>query len=804
MSNGLFAGAVAAAPGSPDDLSGMLARLDARYARGVVLQLQRTIGNAALQSLIASKRVTSGGPVARVTPPSRKGSATGETPVPGVELVAGLGPGFAPVQRQPPTAPVSTPPANASMPGPNASQPSDPEVVHFEGHDLRFDRNVLYPLLKSIQLAQGLMGPSDFVNRFKNASPLQILQSGERPGLVDDIKRGLDDANLQLDHERDDFIKDFEAKANGVAADLLDKSKKTIEAELDRLGITGDIKQGLPNFQLSHSDVAAAMKNAARDLIPFASAAETTGRESAAALARLSASQQTDPFNLMNRPLYEDNDDKRKKWMAAEEAYEQQRRTRVAAQPGLAMYTDEPGRVDKLTKFAAMDDTQLATSIGVEAKTRLANIDTVKPQIGGKFTVWHQTHLQRVTLDALNATRPQREAVDWKARAVQRQDTDDKMLFSLVAIGLGLLAAIPTGGSSLLVAVGTVAAAAGAGLALYQAGESASAYTLAAAANATDFDKAKAISQEDPSGMQLALDIVGAVGDVFMAAAAFKALGGVVKAAKAGEVASALKVAEVAEAVGVKGAAKSKIVGEAVASLPDAAIEQVAHTMASTTGSKTDVLRLIDHLAQNSQFQGEVEQALKMLEHVEGRIPETARTLVKSGKVRVFTEESLIDVFGQTAGKKKWQDLGYAQGFYSRAKDTVFIRAGSSAEDLAGTLIHEATHRVGKANPLRGNDFMSEAIAEFAERDFYMTLYMENGPLAGKSITSPRIRRFLTWSDEQLMADIEKRYFDAKKAMAPGKRVGFLNVSNASADQVVDQIFKDIAADYKASLPNMP
>ena len=54
-----------------------------------------------------------------------------------------------------------------------------------------------------------------------------------------------------------------------------------------------------------------------------------------------------------------------------------------------------------------------------------------------------------------------------------------------------------------------------------------------------------------------------------------------------------------------------------------------------------------------------------------------------------------------------------------------------SSEDLAGTLIHEATHRVGEANPLRLNDFMSEAVAEFAERDFYMTLYAQGGPLHG-------------------------------------------------------------------------
>ncbi|MCY7418163.1 MAG: hypothetical protein LH650_06635, partial [Chloroflexi bacterium] len=108
------------------------------------------------------------------------------------------------------------------------------------------------------------------------------------------------------------------------------------------------------------------------------------------------------------------------------------------------------------------------------------------------------------------------------------------------------------------------------------------------------------------------------------------------------------------------------------------------------------------------------------------------------------------------------------------------------------------------ANPARMNDFMSEAIAEFAERDFYMTLYGEGGPLHGTAPKSQRIQQFLSWSDEQVMHNIETRYFAAKGNLSPGKRVQFLNVGAASADEIVTQVFADIAADYKLRLPQSP
>ena len=575
-------------------------------------------------------------------------------------------------------------PPNATMPPPNSSQAPDTEVMFFEGKALRADTEVLYKILANISETRGIMAAAEFTGRLRNTGlDVAIKNPSARPGLYHDILKGMDDVNLRLDHERAEFCTKFESTGNEAARGLLEESKKRIEGELARLGITGDIMEtetgSYPSFQLSNAEAANAMKTAARELIAPAKLVDKTGAESAEAFRKLGEAQKTDPFNLMTKALVEEDTAKRQRWMEANEEYEKVRRAKVAENQSLALYTDQPGAAAKLEALAAMDNAAFANDVGEKAKRRLQNIEEVKGEIGKKFVVWHQPHLRRVTLDQMKATHFQREAVDWKVRDTQRKEADDKMLFAVIAIGLGLLSALPTGGAGLMAGIAVAAGLAGAGLALYQVGEQVSQFSLATAANATDFDKAKAISDKDPEGMQLALDCVMALGDVFAAAAAFKALGGIVKAAKGGDVASAIKLAGAVDNVGIKGSTKSKIIGEAVAGLSGEAIESVGKTVAHSGGmSQAEYLKaMLQGVAEHSQFKGELTKAVQMLEHVQGRIPETARELVKSGKVRVFSEAALIDFYGPVKGKAKWQKLSYAGGFFDPKSDIVFIRSGN-------------------------------------------------------------------------------------------------------------------------------
>ena len=91
-------------------------------------------------------------------------------------------------------------------------------------------------------------------------------------------------------------------------------------------------------------------------------------------------------------------------------------------------------------------------------------------------------------------------------------------------------------------------------------------------------------------------------------------------------------------------------------------------------------------------------------------------------------------------------------------------------------------------------------MAEFAERDFYISLYHKGGPLEGRP-PSPKVKRMLDMDDAELLADIEQRYFDAKQGMDPAKRAKFKNVAGQTAEDIVKEVFDDIAYDYEARLP---
>ena len=125
-------------------------------------------------------------------------------------------------------------PPLASMPPANSSQTPkapDAEVMYFEGQALRFDGEVLYGILSKMAERKGVDAPAEFTGRFGNA-PLSILKGTERAGLREDIRTGLRDTNLRLDHERDAYCAKFEPIAIEAAQGLLDDSKKKITAEL--------------------------------------------------------------------------------------------------------------------------------------------------------------------------------------------------------------------------------------------------------------------------------------------------------------------------------------------------------------------------------------------------------------------------------------------------------------------------------------------------------------------------------------------------------------------------------------------
>jgi hypothetical protein len=196
----------------------------------------------------------------------------------------------------------------------------------------------------------------------------------------------------------------------------------------------------------------------------------------------------------------------------------------------------DPGRdiddLEELTKPQAA--TEMALMLGKEIVSRLRNIQKVREGLKDrdKVNIWRLPDLVEITKVRLGA-----ETDPLKQQWIKNQVSVEKpgllepialLIFNIAA----LLLAAPTGGISLAVAAGVNAAV---------AVQHVKDYMLQKALTGTSFDKAKALSQDEPSLFWLAVDIVGVA---FDAAAAFKALSGTVKAIKAAnEVRDTVKVA---------------------------------------------------------------------------------------------------------------------------------------------------------------------------------------------------------------------------------------------------------------------
>jgi hypothetical protein len=227
--------------------------------------------------------------------------------------------------------------------------------------------------------------------------------------------------------------------------------------------------------------------------------------------------------------------------------------------PLLAVYGAEGEANTKALASIAKGGDDAANTIVPMIVNKLENVQKARNGLQQKDRIWKNPTILNGTKGELGiaADSVEQKLVDDKVHQIASDEFWENLLMGAVAIGLGLIAAIPTGGLSVAAAVGVAAAGtASAGLSVYQAGKALSEYQLAQAENGTDFQKARAISQEDPSLMWLALDIVAAGFDVKGAVTVFKAVSAPVRSAIAAR--SAAKEMEALGRGTVEAAAKEK------------------------------------------------------------------------------------------------------------------------------------------------------------------------------------------------------------------------------------------------------
>jgi len=210
----------------------------------------------------------------------------------------------------------------------------------------------------------------------------------------------------------------------------------------------------------------------------------------------------------------------------AESEYDGLRVRMEGRHPILATYAGADGRAGlrRLAESGGTPDSAAAL-YGVIAD-RLANIERVRRELvpGGGVVVWKLPEILAMTRSEMGIADDSLRAFMVAAK-VDQYEADHQLqqaAVGAIALGLGLLAAVPTGGSSLVAAGTAVAAVGGAGVSAYVVYAGVQNYLLESAATGTDSDRARAISQEDPSLFWLAVDIVGALVDAAAAVTAVR------------------------------------------------------------------------------------------------------------------------------------------------------------------------------------------------------------------------------------------------------------------------------------------
>ncbi len=187
--------------------------------------------------------------------------------------------------------------------------------------------------------------------------------------------------------------------------------------------------------------------------------------------------------------------------------------------PILASFASDPAGIARLASAGVSP--VAAGVLNERIYETLDNIATVRRELvpGGDVDIWKLPEIVYLTKVATGATpdtivgRMRSRVVDDEARRITGELRLTSIALTVLAIGLALITAIPTGGGSLAVAGSALAAVAAAGLSFYQVAQDLREFQIEQAMTGTDLDRVRAISNEEPSLLWLAIDIIGAALD---------------------------------------------------------------------------------------------------------------------------------------------------------------------------------------------------------------------------------------------------------------------------------------------------
>ncbi len=655
------------------------------------------------------------------------------------------------LQRQPTK--VATAPASVAAP---AAPRTGPVVVTHEGVPVSTDSAQVRKALEDQVTTRGWTKGRDWAFRLINIDISQDLNIQLNQNVTgDELQRVRTTLKAQvsaLETDAGSLVTTFENDSKTTAREILTASEKEINEQLKTLGIKENTFLGIGTGGYSMDKAAAAgMRTAIQDLISSRMVADKAAKvyfaardEANAAFNKTAAPSLAAaiPEITLTPELAKRLETSEAEGLRTARAYDAMAAEKQKTYPILATVTPGPDALNQLIDLAGRKPDSLAGQLAYIAQDRLKNIATVREELGGRFSVWKEPRLRDITKRQTGVKDWQARVIDEKVAAVAAAERDTQMLIAAVAIGLGLVAAIPTGGASVAAAAAVTAAAAGSMvLSIYGAYEHYQDYSLTAAAQSTSFDKAKAISQgEPPDIFWLAVDIVTAIADVQQAATAFKALKGVLAEAKAAKTAEKTEeLLETARKYGVPEETQTKLVAAAKGGVDG------ADTTAKVAANLDDIRRVF---ARGEKFAEDVELAKaytraadeafkeeKVLmyagtaEERQAAVLELVRKHAKKG-ANVEAEAKRLSAEIEKAG---------TNGIYDPATDTIIVKAERSRVAVASTLAHELAHRKQEKNLLGGLQALSTQQME------YQAFYAQQQFLRNLNLPAHRIPKNYQW-----------------------------------------------------------
>ncbi len=484
----------------------------------------------------------------------------------------------------------------------------------------------------------------------------------------------------------------FEPAALANTNLLLATSEKQLKAESERYGLKSSGWVFKDYSTTAGGPVQMAMQEAAKALSMKRWQTDRLRSEFLQSQGRVNDPKLTVPGITIADPTEE----ARKRWIADEEVYRQLAAEKQALYPVLAAYTTADDAATKLGELATQNTDQFAESLYKTIDKRLANIATVREQIGVRYTIWKQPQIIALTKKTQGLSAWESRLVDAKVNKVKSDEKEDAEFWAAIALGVGMLGAIPTGGAAMAgsVALATMVTAAGSLSAVYSMQtlyEHYKDHELQSAASETALDKAQSIAKDAPDLSWLAQDLLDLGLNLAGAAAAFKALHEAIELAKASQLAKLPELALACKSAGLGAEVEGRV---------------VAHAIGQAGGARTVKATLVEIGLAVRQTHPSAD-----LELAAG-IRAAADKAIIDGKVISLSPQewnrpgALFDILKKrnpswsNADLKWWAERVHGalrgdtnRGLYEPAIDFIFLKGDASPDSVATVLSHELVHR---------------------------------------------------------------------------------------------------------------